>query len=292
LAIRPCPACLSLEARPAGSSGDFDLFRCPGCKTLFTGTLPASSAEAHDYSAYYHEANLRIPEWVEQRLEKVAGAFESYRRTGNWLDVGCGAGALMRAARNRGWNAVGTEVAETAAEAVRAQSFEVHVGELTGLPLEDGSFDVVSLVEVVEHVEDPRSLVADAARLIRPGGAMYVTTPHGRGISARLLRSRWSAVAPPEHLQLLSVAGLRAMFGHAGLRPRRIRTHAVNPHELLSALRRSGGATGNERVESGYALNESLQSSRGGALLKASANGALNLLRLGDAIKAEAVRAP
>ena len=61
---------------------------------------------------------------------------------------------------------------------------------------------MVSLVEVVEHVDDPAAVVQAARHLIRPGGAMYITTPHGRGVSARLLRSGWSAVAPPEHLQL------------------------------------------------------------------------------------------
>ena len=264
--------------------------RCAGCATLFTGALPGSESEATDYSAYYHEANLNIPAWVEARLEEVVGEFEPYRRGGRWLDVGCGAGALMRAARNRGWAACGTEVAAGAAEAVRQDGFEVHVGELSALPLEAESFDVVSLVEVVEHVGDPRSLVLEAARLIRPGGAMYVTTPHGRGISARVLRSRWSAVAPPEHLQLFSVRGLEAVLAQAGTRPRRVRTHALNPHELLDALRRRGEATGFQRVESGYALNESLQASRSGAFLKASVNAALDLLRLGDAIKAEAVR--
>lgn len=265
--------------------------RCAGCATLFSAELPGSEGEATDYSAYYHEANLEIPAWVEARLEEVVGEFEPYRRSGRWLDVGCGAGTLMRAGRNRGWAAVGTEVAAGAAEAVREDGFEVHVGELSALPLEAGSFDVVSLVEVVEHVKDPRGLMLEAARLIRPGGAMYVTTPHSRGISARLLRSRWSAVAPPEHLQLFSVRGLEGVLTHAGTRPRRLRTHVVNPHELLDALRRRDEPTGWERVESSYALNESLRASRRGAFLKASVNAALDVLRLGDAIKAEAVRA-
>ena len=257
---------------------------------MFTTTLPSSPEEAMDYGAYYSAANLQIPAFVEKRLEVVAGEFEPYRKLGRWLDVGCGAGGLIRAAARRGWTAVGTEVAESAAEAVRADGFEVHVGELDALPLEDESFDVVSLVEVVEHVDDPMGLLRGAGRLLRPGGAAYVTTPHGRGISARLLRSSWSAVAPPEHLQLFSLSGIRTLTGRAGLEVSAVQTHAVNPYELLNALRRKGPQTGGQRVETGYALNESLSSSSRGVAVKTAVNGILSATRLGDTIKLTAER--
>jgi 2-polyprenyl-3-methyl-5-hydroxy-6-metoxy-1,4-benzoquinol methylase len=122
----------------------------------------------------------------------------------------------MRAARTGGWTVVGTEVAQGAAEAVRSEGFDVHLGELAEVDLDEESFDVISLVEVLEHVNDPAGLIHDAKRLLRPGGAVYVTTPHGRGISARVLGDRWSAVAPPEHLQIFSVRGLETALARAG----------------------------------------------------------------------------
>jgi SAM-dependent methyltransferase len=287
---RPCPACTGNASRRAGSANGHGLARCARCGTLFTVTLPGSASEAMDYAGYYHASNLRVPAFVERRLEEVAREFVPYRRLGRWLDVGCGAGALMRAAARQGWTAVGTEVADSAAQAVRADGFTVHVGELDALALEDEGFDVVSLVEVVEHVDDPTGLVRGARRLLRPGGVMYLTTPHARGISARLLRTRWSAIAPPEHLQLFSLPGMRALMERAGLKVSSARTHAVNPHELLAAIRRKRGQTGSERVETGYALNESLSASPRGIAMKAAANGILNATRLGDAIKITAER--
>jgi hypothetical protein len=143
---------------------------------------------------------------------------------------------------------------------------------------------------VLEHLDEPERILRDARRLLRPGGAMYVTTPHGRGISARLLGERWSAVAPPEHLQLYSARGLERALSRVGLTVRSMRAHAVNPNELVGALRRRGPGTAAERVESGYALNESLSSTRGGAALRSAANGVLSVLRLGDALKARAER--
>jgi len=291
MSARACPACLARSASGIGAVNGFDLLRCRRCGTLFTAALPAGAEDAKDYTDYYHDANLEIPEFVEDRLDSVAAGFEPYRRSGRWLDVGCGAGALMRAAAGRGWSVLGTEVAPGAAEAVRSQGFDVELGTLEELELDEDSFDVVSLVEVVEHVEDPGALIARSASLVRPGGALYLTTPHGRGISARMLGTRWSAVAPPEHLQLLSVRGVRGLLGRAGLAPRSIHAHAVNPYELVSGLRRGRAETSaDERMETGYRLNESLSSRRAGSAAKSALNGLLSLARLGDGLKVTAER--
>ena len=76
--------------------------------------------------------------------------------------------------------------------------------------MEEGlsDFDVVIASEVLEHVLDPHAMLVEILRVLRPGGLLWATTPHGRGISARLLGLEWSNVCPPEHLQLFSVAGI------------------------------------------------------------------------------------
>jgi SAM-dependent methyltransferase len=282
---RPCPACGSTEAELVGESDGFQIAGCRSCRTLFTARLP-ESGESLDYDDYYHEGNLEVPAFVRKRLDETVAAFDGERQTGRWLDVGCGAGTLMEAVRDRGWAVVGTEVSASAAEAVRAKGLDVRAGELSALGLDDGAFDVVSMVEVVEHVPDPRGLLAQVRPLLRPGGILYVTTPHGRGVSARLLRTGWSIVAPPEHLQLFSLRGLRAALEAAGFEVASARTQAVNPSELLAALKRGRAPVeASQRVESGYRLNEALSSSSRGAALKSAANAVLSATRLGDSIR-------
>lgn len=273
------------ESRDVGESNGFALVRCRSCNTLFTARLP-QVAESLDYDEYYHPGNLEVPAFVHARLDDLVAGFERYRSGGRWLDVGCGAGTLLEAVRGRGWEAIGTEVAHGAAEAVRAKGFDVRVGELAELGLPEHGFDVISLVEVVEHVPDPRGLLAEVAPLLRPGGALYVTTPHGRGISARALGTGWSVVAPPEHLQLFSTRGLRAAVQGAGLGVDRLRTQGVNPSELMGAVRRNRAPVApGARVESGYKLNEALTSSKRGAAVKWLANSVLSATRLGDSLR-------
>lgn len=288
---RPCPACLGVESRALDEVGGFRMRSCRRCGSLFTERLP-ELAEAADYAGYYHPGNLEVPGFVHERLEEIVAGFEPWRRLNRWLDVGCGAGTLLDAARRRGWEVAGTEVAAGAAEAVRARGYDVRVGELERLDLPLDGFDVVSVVEVLEHHPEPRALLAAAARLLRLGGALYVTTPHGRGISARLLGLRWSVVAPPEHLQLLSARGLREAVTATGLQVRDLRIHAVNPSELLRGLRSRGGRAVDpgSRVESSYRVNEALSAGRAGAVLKRVANAALSATRLGDSLKLIAER--
>jgi hypothetical protein len=98
-------------------------------------------------------------------------------------------------------------------------------------------------------------------------------------------------VSPPEHLQLFSSRGIRELLAGAGLELSSVRTHAVNPYELLAALRRRGeGGPAVDRGQTSYRLNESLSENRGGRAAKAAANAVLSALRLGDSLKVLARR--
>jgi SAM-dependent methyltransferase len=186
---------------------------------------------------------------------------------------------------------IGTEIAAGAVDAGQAMGLDIRGGELDELALPDSGFDVVSMIEVVEHVPDPNALLASARRLLRPGGMLYLTTPNGRGISARVLGVRWSVLSPPEHLQLFSIRGLRIVLERAGLVVRKVQAHGVNPGELLRGLRAGDGRViPGGRVDTSYRLNESLSASRAGAAFKAAANAALNASRLGDSLKVLAER--
>ena len=268
----------------------FRIQTCRRCRTVFTAHLP-SAAEATDYGEYYHEGNLEVPSFVYRRLDQIVADFDDDRRLNRWLDVGCGAGALMRAARDRGWGVIGTEVSEPAAETIRVRGFDVRSGELDELDLPERGFDVVSMVEVLEHVSDVGALLTASRRLLRIGGALYVTTPHGRGISGRMLGTNWSVVCPPDHLQLFSVGGLRTRLESSGLTLRSLHTHAVNPNDLLHAARFGKQSVPQGKgVESSYRLNESLSTRRAGVAFKTAANAALAATRLGDTIKLVAER--
>lgn len=282
---RPCPACGAADGRPFGVKDAYALVRCRACATLHTADVPSSEALHDTYASYYGEGNLTVPAFVEVRLDEIVGTFADFRRSKRLLDVGFGAGTMLHAARRAGWTASGVEVSEPAVAHARGQGFDVTQGSLADARYPDGAFDVVAAVEVLEHLTDPLALLREVARVLRPGGLFWATTPHGRGLSARILGTRWSVVSPPEHIQLFSMRGMRTLLQRAGYGGVRLAAHGVNPYELLG---RSTSAA--DRVETSYELNEYFSTRPSRRMVKQSVNAVLSTLRLGDSLKVRAVK--
>ncbi len=290
--MRSCPACQSTDTRGQGRKNEFEMVVCRTCGTLYTSTLP-SLASAQDYDAYYTSANLSDPEFVHKRLDEIVVGFSLYRRSNRLLDIGFGAGSLLKAAARAGWDAEGLEVSSTAVKKARADGFNAFCGELSEACYPSGHFDVVTTSELLEHVPEPRRLMAEISRIVRPGGLWWATTPHSKGASGLLLGLRWSVVSPPEHLHLFSVTGLKSLLLGSGFRHARIETEGVNPFELLRMApwsKNSANPKGFDRVHTGYQLNAACSSTAPRRMLKGFANWFLRLSRLGDSLKIWAER--
>lgn len=292
---RVCVACGSAKARLLGVKNEFDLVTCLECDSIYTPYTPWYSS-ADFYSGYYlNEDELSPPPHVNTRLEEITAEFAPYRGNNRLLDVGCGAGNLLQAARKHGWDARGLDVSPGAVKHVRGLGFEVFEGELSRAEFPAQHFDVITAAELVEHLVNPQTLLQEVARILRPGGLFWLTTPHARGLSGRLLGMNWTCVWPPEHLQLFSVRGLKKLLREAGFRQLAIRTTGGNPIEIFHAM---GGAKSApkiddvifDRVTTSYRLNESMTKSRSRKVLKNTVNGLLNLSRLGDSLKVFAIR--
>ncbi len=289
-----CIACGSKEAQPLGIKNELELLRCRRCSTIYTPYSPWYSSE-YFYEVYYPEQSLSPPAFVQTRLDEITAGFSRYREQNRLLDIGCGAGGLLVAARKNGWDAQGLEVAEQAIGYVRKLGFEVFQGELQQAEFPSEHFDVITAAEILEHLSEPRLLLQEAARVLRPGGLFWATTPHARGLSARVLGLKWRCVWPPEHLQLFSLAGMKALLHDAGFKQVRFQTTGANPIEILHAMGAKKDAPKAldqrfDRVLTGYQLNESLMKNRSRRVVKDVINGMLNVSRLGDSLKVFAIR--
>jgi SAM-dependent methyltransferase len=292
--VRSCAACGSSDAQPLGVKNQLDIVCCRKCATVYTPYTPWYSSE-YFYESYYPEESLSPPAFIQTRLEEITAGFVSYRQTNRLLDIGCGAGNLLEAARKNGWNAHGLDVAQQAVDHVRSRGFEVFQGELKDAHWPEQHFDVITAAEILEHLPEPRLLVKEVARLLRPGGLFWTTTPHARGLSARVLGLKWRCIWPPEHLQLFSARGLKSLLRDAGFRQIHVRTTGGNPIEIFHAMgyKQDAPKAGDQqfdRVLTGYQLNESLLKSRPRRVVKDLANGVLNISRLGDTLKVFATR--
>lgn len=146
-------------------------------------------------------------------IERILG------RRGAWLDVGSGDGLLMRQATAAGWLAEGVEIDADlmAALASECAGLRVHVAPLQELGLSPASFDVISLINVLEHVGEPKEIVAECARLLRPGGLLATHVPNVGSPGARLHGARWRHYEPATHLNYFSLCSLTLLLKQCGL---------------------------------------------------------------------------
>jgi 2-polyprenyl-3-methyl-5-hydroxy-6-metoxy-1,4-benzoquinol methylase len=259
------------------------LVRCGSCDLVYVRQLP-SPAELSEYYAAY-PAMGDVPDLTLRRFGELLDRLEPYRQTGRLLDVGCGDGHFLAAARDRGWTTYGSEYGDGPRERARQRGLDVRPAPFAAAPDEMGAFDVVTSIEVIEHVPEPRDEVARMVALVRPGGCLYVTTPNFNSLSRRILGPRWRVIEYPEHLNLFTPRTLDYLLTRAGLEKAELRTTGMSPADIRAGLRPPAAdapSTGarDERLRSQVARSPAL--GRGVGL----ANAALSGLGLGDTLKA------
>ena len=107
---------------------------------------------------------------------------------GSLLDVGCATGSFLSVARERGWECRGVEVSAFAAARARQTGCEVFCGKLEDAPFDDGTFDVITMWDLLEHLPVPLQGLKDARRLLRPSGVLLVNTPNENSLLRRIAR--------------------------------------------------------------------------------------------------------
>ena len=159
--------------------------RCTECGmvALPLDYVPGSYSDAAD------------PYYLEQEEERIAnshGLLEYIPSGGRLLEIGCAVGFLLRAARERGFDAVGVEMSEWASAYARDElGLDVVTGRLEDVAFDADSFDVVVMADVIEHLTDPRATLREIRRVLKPGGQLLLLTPDAGSIVARAAGARW-----------------------------------------------------------------------------------------------------
>jgi SAM-dependent methyltransferase len=156
--------------------------RCAACGARALASVPSAAALRLRYETAYPRtfAPTRIRTPRREMLTGLLARVRAHAAPGRLLDVGCGGGHLLGAARAEGWCGVGTDLSHAACRAARATAAApVAQAEAAALPFRDGALDAVTLVNVLDHAAAARRLLDEAARVLRPGGLLVVRVPNG-----------------------------------------------------------------------------------------------------------------
>lgn len=229
-----CPVCEAGARRERerlyddryGYSGWFELWRCPSCGhrfvpnafeprhlgRLYTQFYPRKEAALEEFRAHEEARGLRA--WWQG---EGASAFRWVPENVRVLDIGCGFGQTLAYHAKRGCDAWGVEADENVRRFAERFGLKVDVGLFVAARYEPGSFDFITLDQVVEHATDPRALLRGVAQTLKPRGTAVLTTPNASSIAARLLGRSWLHWHVPYHLQFFTPRSMRIAAESAGL---------------------------------------------------------------------------
>ncbi len=279
--MQPPNRCIACDHAPRAAErvGRVRLLRCPRCR-LAWWRWPAFAAEDFYDRDYFQGTSAakgyRDYAALEAGLLRTAAArLATLRRLGHaggrLLDVGCGTGVFLDAARRKGWTVRGIEPSPFAAGQARGRGHDVAAVAIErGLDQVDPNQDCITLWDCIEHLPDPRGTLAGLAGRLRPGGLLALSTGDVTSLCARWSGRRWHLYNFPEHLFFFSPQALRLLLARAGCRVIRIRREVnwVTSGYIAERL----GKTLAGRADAGHA---------GGLLLPAT---------LGDVLGVYAVR--
>ncbi len=210
----------------------FVLRRCQTCRFAFVENPWVDYAAIYDAAYYegrgadplvdYHfelaepSRTIRTFEW--DGIVEVVGGLTSLDARTRWLDFGCGNGGLVRHAKAK----VGCEVVgfEQGAIVSAARAAGIAILEPSDLAALEGSFDVVTAIEVLEHVVEPLETLRQIRRLLRPGGLFFFTTGNAAPFRDRLLE--WPYFIPEIHISLYEPSSLDQALRRTGFEPRAV----------------------------------------------------------------------
>ena len=148
------------------------------------------------------------------------------------LDVGCSNGAVVAAAQDVGFKAEGVDTAPLAIADGQKRGLKLHCGFLADIQFEDARFDAITLYEVIEHVPDSYALIAECARLLKPGGVLLIGTGNADSWTRVIRKGRWDFLnSHVGHVNFFSPGSLKVLAPRVGLGVARVDTHSVKLKE-------------------------------------------------------------
>lgn len=233
--VSNCPSCDSPGSEFWSKAHDrlhrtsdqtFEYRRCLNCHTVFQALRPVQSEIWRCYPSDYgphskrgaHATWSHMPRVIDRILSrladtvvggpafraKLAEAERLLSQAGTMLDFGCGAGKYLDRARKLGCVSIGMDFSPQAIEQVRSRGH-------TALAVDDASWSTISaesigfvrMNHVVEHLYDPRTILAKLHAVMKSDAVLHISTPNPDGYSATKYRDAWFGLDCPRHIALL-----------------------------------------------------------------------------------------
>ena len=247
---RVCPVCQSSAHRKEFDKAGFSYVRCVDCGTVYITPVPDASAlsELYDFIGDDYFTDPRqlsldfAPDKYGKEIAFTQKVFAKLQRsatsTGRLLDVGCATGSFLTAAQELGCRKVqGVDISRPAIEYAQHLGLDTVAADFcTTDRFAPGSYDVITMWSMLEHVPNPLAFVQRAYDLLAPEGLLLTCVPNNASLTARLLgpRSRYVCIL---HLNYFTATSLAKLLTRARLQILHHQTEGINPLVIWRDLR-------------------------------------------------------
>jgi 2-polyprenyl-3-methyl-5-hydroxy-6-metoxy-1,4-benzoquinol methylase len=250
LAARACPTCGATDTRHELDKDHMRLVRCVRCDLVYVSPTFDESHYKKVYASQEYQDIVRdlgikshayrVERFGQERVALMARFLETAKP--RYLDVGCSTGFVVEAARDAGWEAVGSDLNPSAVEYGRSRGLDLRLIALEDADFEPASFDAVSLFDVLEHLLDPVRTLRACARLLKPGGIVFLYVPNYDSASRLLMGADAHFIWPTHHLNYYTPATIRDLMTREGLDTVYIATEGLDIVDYLWYRREMHGA--------------------------------------------------
>jgi SAM-dependent methyltransferase len=251
-----CCLCDDDDAQPLAVGEDFEYrtsrdsflaVRCRSCDLIYLNPRPDVSELPTIYPPSYHAFDFSAERFG--LIYKIRCRLEA-RRLLTWcrglpddarlLDVGCGDGFHLKLLRDFGkasWRLEGVDLSPAAVAHARRSGLNVHEGKAESLDLPQAAYDLVLLIQTIEHIESPAETLSAVRSLLRPGGRVVIVTDNAQSLDRMIFGGRhWGGYHFPRHWNLFNRNAMRRLAKKANLEVMHLGTQ-VSPVNWVYSLR-------------------------------------------------------
>lgn len=241
-------ACSTKDNKKIFRADAFELYRCSECKSVMLSSDKREEYEEdyyrdrekyyENYRKDYSEDEYPIPVYknIIENIQK-----NGFKKDSKLLEVGCSKGIFLHLADKKGFNVTGLDTSQYAIDFIKKNfKFKALHSEVSDAGFQDDQFDIIVMIDVIEHLEDPGEMLFDLYRVLKPGGIIIIDTPNETSLinrisffsyfaSLKLFKFLVRSNHDIEHLSYFSPLGIRILLEKYSFKILRYKYFNIDP---------------------------------------------------------------
>ena len=244
------------------TEGKWDFYRCKNhrCRTVSIRPLPTRGVIENAYNNYYTHINkTKIKSPIRQMYDCIKKAYVKLKygydtgvskylgfimylfperkaavdyelltmrsvKNGRLLDIGCGNGNSVSFFQSIGWASIGIDSDSECVKLAISNGINAKVGEMNQNLFENDTFEAVTMIHLIEHIQDPLPLLIECRKVLTGNGKIYILTPNIESFGHSFYKQSWRGLEPPRHLNIYTEESMDSLLKEAGFKKVKVKT--------------------------------------------------------------------